>query len=99
MEPWRYSATQALKRLQSQELTVEQYAASLLDRIRQRDEDVQAWAYLSPEAILNQARALDKVPLDERGPLHGLPVGVKDIILTKGQRRPINLYTYAESQI
>ncbi|KAF4964773.1 hypothetical protein FSARC_7372 [Fusarium sarcochroum] len=83
MEPWRLTATQALEKLRSQELTVEQYASSLLDRINQRDDDVKAWAYLDPKAVLDQARVLDGVPLDQRGPLHGLPVAVKDIILTK----------------
>ncbi|TXB97014.1 hypothetical protein FocTR4_00011492 [Fusarium oxysporum f. sp. cubense] len=62
---------------------VEQYASSLLERIKQRDDDVKAWAYLDPKAVLEQARALDQMPKDQRGPLHGLPVGIKDIILTK----------------
>ncbi|KAF5567399.1 amidase [Fusarium phyllophilum] len=62
---------------------VEQYASSLLERIQQRDDDVKAWAYLDPKAVLEQARELDQVPKDQRGPLHGLPVGIKDIILTK----------------
>ncbi|KAF4495297.1 amidase [Fusarium agapanthi] len=62
---------------------VEQYASSLLERIKQRDDDVKAWAYLDPKAVLEQARALDRVPKYQRGPLHGLPVGIKDIILTK----------------
>ncbi|KAH6993403.1 amidase signature domain-containing protein [Fusarium venenatum] len=83
MEYWRYSASQALERLRSSDLTVEQYASSLLERIKQRNEDVQAWAYLDSNAILEQARALDKVPFEQRGALHGLPVGIKDIILTK----------------
>ncbi|RGP77026.1 amidase [Fusarium longipes] len=85
MECWRYSASQALEKLRSGDLSVEQYASSLLDRIQQRNEDVQAWAYLDPNAVLEQARALDKIPLEQRGPLHGLPVGIKDIILTKGK--------------
>ncbi|KAL9560979.1 hypothetical protein ACKAV7_014823 [Fusarium commune] len=62
---------------------IEQYASSLLERIERRDDDVKAWAYLDPKAVLEQARALDRVPKDQRGPLHGLPVGIKDIILTK----------------
>ncbi|KAI7763253.1 hypothetical protein LZL87_012870 [Fusarium oxysporum] len=62
---------------------VEQYASSLLERIERRGDDVKAWAYLDPKAVLEQARALDRVPKDQRGPLHGLPVGIKDIILTK----------------
>ncbi|RFN48062.1 amidase [Fusarium flagelliforme] len=81
--PRSWSATEALQKLRSRELTIEQYAASLLERIKQRDDHVKAWAYLNPETVLEQARALDKVPFEQRGPLHGLPVGIKDIILTK----------------
>ncbi|KAM0266794.1 hypothetical protein ACHAPA_006571 [Fusarium lateritium] len=84
MELWKLTATQALKRLRLQELTVEQYASSLLKRISQRDDDVRAWSYLNSQAVLDQARELDKVPSSQRGPLHGLPVAIKDIILTKG---------------
>lgn len=83
MEPWRHTATQILDNIRSGSLTVEQYASSLLERIKQRDDDVKAWAYLDPKAVLEQARKLDQVPKDQRGPLHGIPVGIKDIILTK----------------
>ncbi|SJL02004.1 related to glutamyl-tRNA [Armillaria ostoyae] len=65
-------------------LTVEQYAISLLDRIKSRDDAVQAWAYLDPEYVLAQARELDKIPRHKRGPLHGVPIGVKDTMYTKG---------------
>ncbi|KAM0214210.1 hypothetical protein ACHAQI_003834 [Fusarium lateritium] len=74
----------SLERLRLQELTVEQYASSLLDRISRRDDDVRTWSYLNSRAVLDQARELDKVPSSQRGPLHGLPVAIKDIILTKG---------------
>jgi hypothetical protein len=79
------TATEALARLRAGTLTVEAYAAALLDRIAARDADVRAWAYLDPAAVLQQARALDKVPMEQRGPLHGLPIGVKDVIYTRGQ--------------
>lgn len=83
-EAWKLTASEALEKIKAGEFTIEQYAKSLLARIAKRDEKVQAWAYLDPEYVLEQARALDKVPMDKRGPLHGLPVGVKDVIYTKG---------------
>ncbi|KAF4341230.1 amidase [Fusarium beomiforme] len=85
MEPFHHTATQILENIRSGKLTVEQYASSLLERINQRDDDVKAWAYLDPKYVLEQAKELDQVPKDKRGPLHGLPVGIKDIILTKGK--------------
>jgi len=38
-----------------------------------------------PELVLNEARALDLVAPDKRGPLHGLAVGVKDVMNTRGK--------------
>ncbi len=70
--------------MQNGDITVEDYAKSLLARIKERDEVVKAWAYLDPEFVLAQARTLDRVPVEKRGPLHGIAVGVKDVILTKG---------------
>ena len=82
-EPWRLSAAEALPLLRSGQLKVETYAKSLLDRIQRRDSQVRAWVYLSPSQILQSAQQLDSLPASERGPLFGLPVGAKDVILTK----------------
>lgn len=77
------TATQALRKIRAKELTVEDYAKSLLKRIQERDSIVRAWAYLDPVQVLNEARRLDQIPQSQRGPLHGVPVGIKDVIYTK----------------
>ena len=82
-EPYQLTATQALAKFKDASLTVEQYAKSLLSRIEARDPAVKAWAYLNPDLVLERAKELDKVPLAERGPLHGVAIGVKDVIFTK----------------
>src|SRR3989475_10627892 len=48
------------------------------------DAQVQAWAFLDPDHALAQARAADELRLSGQpvGPLHGVPVGIKDIIDT-----------------
>jgi len=84
IEPYRLTTSEALPLLKSGELTVEAYARSLLARIKQRDHVVKAWAFLDPEFVLEQAKKLDQIPAEQRGPLHGIPVGVKDVIFTKG---------------
>ena len=55
-----------------------------LQRVREVDDDVQAWAFLDPGYAVEQARAADELRLSGRttGPLHGVPVGLKDIIDT-----------------
>ncbi|KAI0096624.1 amidase signature enzyme [Nemania sp. FL0031] len=77
------TAVQALSLLKSDKVKVEQYAQSLLRRYHDNDNTVKAWAYLDSDLVLNQARALDQVPKDQRGPLHGLAIGVKDTMNTK----------------
>lgn len=79
------TASEALPLLRSGSVSVETYAKALLARIDARDEAVKAWAYLDPVYVLDQARALDGLPADKRGPLHGLPVAIKDVIYTKGE--------------
>src|SRR5437867_13120357 len=55
-----------------------------LARVREVDEQVQAWTFLDPDYALAQARALDQLRLEGKpiGPLHGVPIGVKDIFDT-----------------
>ncbi|KAI0896281.1 amidase signature enzyme [Annulohypoxylon nitens] len=77
------TAVEVLNLLKSNSISVEEYASSLLGRIQERDSVVKAWAYLDPASVLSQARDLDQIPQDQRGPLHGLAIGVKDIMDTK----------------
>ncbi|CAG9998510.1 unnamed protein product [Clonostachys byssicola] len=77
------TSTQVLSLLRENTISVEAYAVSLLERIEERDGIVKAWTYLDSAFVLAQARALDNIPQHERGPLHGLAVGVKDVMNTK----------------
>ena len=65
-------------------ISAEDYTRVCLDRITAVEPDVQAFAHLDPEHALAQARALDRHKADggRIGPLHGIPVGIKDIIDT-----------------
>jgi len=85
VEPYQLTATEALHQIKAGDLTVEAYAQSLLNRIHDRDEVVQAWAYLDQDYVIKQAKALDALPPSERGPLHGIAIAVKDVIYTKGE--------------
>ena len=81
---YRYSASEIVPLIRSGVITTEYYVRSLLARINERDEHVQAWAYLDPEYAIGQAKILDELPKERRGPLHGLPIAIKDNINTKG---------------
>ncbi|KAB5570703.1 amidase [Coniochaeta sp. 2T2.1] len=95
VEPYRLTATEVISQIKNGSLTVEEYAKSLLSRIEQRDPVVKAWAYLDPELVLKRARELDQIPPGQRGPLHGVAVGVKDVIYTKDMPTQHNSPIYA----
>lgn len=64
-------------------LTAEALVRQCLDRIAEVDGAVQAWIDVLAGEALIQARALDKEAV-KRGPLHGIPVAVKDVIDVRG---------------
>ena len=74
------SATEASRLIAARELSSEELVRACLDRIAARDPELRAWAHVDAEAALAQARDRDGEP--SRGPLHGIPVGVKDVIDT-----------------
>jgi Asp-tRNA(Asn)/Glu-tRNA(Gln) amidotransferase A subunit family amidase len=76
----RLSACEIVRAITDGEATCEAVVRDCLERIDAREKDVHAWANLDPELALRQARELDRAR--SRGPLHGVPIGVKDIIDT-----------------
>jgi len=78
------TATEARERLASGAITAEAYTQACLDQIQARDKDVEAWVHLDADHALAQARAADRRLASGGGIglLHGLPVGIKDIIET-----------------
>jgi Asp-tRNA(Asn)/Glu-tRNA(Gln) amidotransferase A subunit family amidase len=80
MQPCELTATEAAGAMRAGRLTSEQLVASCLERIAQRDGDVRAFSLVDPGHALAQARARDRE--SPRGPLHGIPVAVKDMIDT-----------------
>ena len=65
-------------------LNAAQLVGACLARIREREPQVQAWQSLDEAYALEQARACDAQRASGYaiGPLHGVPVGIKDIIDT-----------------
>jgi Asp-tRNA(Asn)/Glu-tRNA(Gln) amidotransferase A subunit family amidase len=73
-------ATLLAAQLRRREISASDVVEASLARIAEREPSIHAWATLDAEFARHQARALDAGPV--RGPLHGLPIGVKDIIDT-----------------
>jgi Asp-tRNA(Asn)/Glu-tRNA(Gln) amidotransferase A subunit family amidase len=74
------SAVEIAQKISAGETTSEAVTRACVARIAERDGVVKAWVNFDPELAIAQARALDHGP--KRGPLHGVPIGVKDIIDT-----------------
>jgi amidase len=89
------TATEALSLMRTEKLSVEEMAQACLARIRERDPTVRGWVYLDPDLVLRNARELDKREI--KGPLHGVPIAVKDVIMTADMPTQHNSPLYKES--
>jgi Asp-tRNA(Asn)/Glu-tRNA(Gln) amidotransferase A subunit family amidase len=80
-EPYRLSATELARLIEGGQLTSEAVVQSCLDRVKEREPVVRAWAYLDGDAVLAAARASDR-GRGKPGVLKGIPFGIKDIFDT-----------------
>lgn len=80
---YRLTATEILPLLRNGTLSVSEYTSALCKRIEDRDQLLKAWVYHNPTLIATRAKELDALPPSSRGPLHGLPIGIKDTMLTR----------------
>ncbi|MCS7235602.1 MAG: amidase [Armatimonadota bacterium] len=85
-ELWELTAREAAELVATRQVSARELVRAALDRAEQLEPSVHAWARLDPERALEEAGRLDeRLRRGERvGPLHGVPVGVKDIIYTRG---------------
>jgi Asp-tRNA(Asn)/Glu-tRNA(Gln) amidotransferase A subunit family amidase len=80
--PNRLSASEAVLRMAQKRLKARDLVEACLDRIDKREGQVHAWEALDPEGARKRADMLDKRSRPA-GPLHGIPLAVKDIIATR----------------
>ena len=80
------SAVEAAGLIRSGSLKSETLVKDCVDRIQDTDDRLKAWVWFDPDDAIRQARELDRLRWHGRpvGALHGVPVGIKDIIDTKG---------------
>ena len=79
-DPLSLSAREAAREIAAGRFAAEALVLASLDRIRAREPVVGAWHHLDREAALAAARHCDRSPPE--GPLHGIPIAVKDLIDT-----------------
>jgi Asp-tRNA(Asn)/Glu-tRNA(Gln) amidotransferase A subunit family amidase len=78
------SLTEAADDIREGRIASAELVADCLKRIEEVDGKVQAWAFLDRDHAMKQAEALDLRRREGKatGPLHGVPVGIKDIFDT-----------------
>jgi aspartyl-tRNA(Asn)/glutamyl-tRNA(Gln) amidotransferase subunit A len=93
------SAAELTRRIRARELSAEAVTRSVLDRIDASKTTLNAFITVSRDEALRAARAADAALArgDSVGPLHGVPVSVKDIINTAGIRTTWGSLTMADN--
>ena len=97
-EPYELSVVEAAARIREGSLSPVALAESLLARIEALDGDLQAWVTIDRDAVFaaaqqREAEVADGAPL---GPIHGVPVGLKDIFYTAGMLTACGSKVYAD---
>ena len=84
MTLFEHSAKELQELVHSKEISIADLTKEAFERVEKLDGDVEAFLALNKEKATATAAELDQVPFEERGPLFGLPIGVKDNIVTEG---------------
>lgn len=79
------------------ELRCSEIAEGFLDRIAELNDELTAFSFVDPKLVREQARDLDvRVREGRIGALHGVPVGIKDLIFTRDMRTSGGSRAYAD---
>lgn len=93
MDYLKNDLTSLHKQLVNKEISATELAKSTFDTIEKRDQKIDAFLAMNKEATLKQAAAIDARGINADNVLDGIPVGIKDNMVTK------NLKTTAASKI
>jgi aspartyl-tRNA(Asn)/glutamyl-tRNA(Gln) amidotransferase subunit A len=77
---------EAAKQIAAKQLSPVELTRACLDRVRSLDDRLHAFVHLTEERALAEARQAEAAIMagGPKGPLHGIPIGLKDIVDTKG---------------
>ena len=97
-EPFRLNLAEAADQIRKRQLSPVDLANSLLDRIDALDPVLKAWVTIDREEVLSTARQreLELEQAGPKGPVHGVPVGLKDIFYTAGMKTTACSRIYAD---
>ncbi len=86
-EPYAQGIAATARQVREKQLSPMTLAQSLLDRIDRLEPELQAWVTIDREEVLNAAQQREsELDVGSLGPLHGIPIGLKDIFYTAGMK-------------
>ena len=93
-------ATQLAELIRTKQISPVEYMQALLQRIDTLNPQVNAFAFFAPERALDAAKAAEKKLMsgDRIGRLHGLPVTIKDLAITKDMPTQQGSFIYQGNQ-
>ena len=99
-ETFYLTARELGRKLRDGEFTSEELTRGYIDRLRTIGARLNAVATITEERALEEARAADRELRRRRtrGPLHGVPYGVKDLLATRGYPTTWGAEPYREQQ-
>ena len=71
-------------KIKNAQLTSVEVCEKYIEKINKYEKDLKAWVYLDKKLLLEKAAEADKYRQSGKpmGPLHGIPIAVKDIVGT-----------------
>jgi len=78
------STNELVAKMRSGDISSVEVCKAYLERIKKYEKDVKAWSFLDKKNLLEKAEEADDYRKSGKplGPLHGLPIAIKDIIAT-----------------
>ena len=97
-EPYSLTVAESADQIRRRQLSPVTLAQSVLDRIEALDPALKAWVTIDPEGVLATARQRERELEQDgpRGPVHGVPVGLKDLFYTAGMKTTACSRIYAD---
>src|SRR5690625_3619338 len=84
--------------IRKREITPLELVNEALKKINEKDSDHRAFITVSESEAIESAKVLEQEILDDkvRGPLHGIPIAIKDLIYTKGIKTTMGSKVYED---
>ncbi|MCI0441463.1 MAG: amidase, partial [Chloroflexi bacterium] len=97
-QPYELTIAEAASQIRAGQLSPVELMESLLRRSEKLEPSLNVWVTLDSDFALETARQreLELAVEGPRGPLHGIPVGIKDIYYTRGMRTTCCSPIYAD---